>query len=109
MSKYRVTYWRDIPQSITVEGDGRTVKKQLSQKIQNKIDAYAMAIGATSTADYAKEYKRGEWTEREGGPEEVAEALLSELEADAAMIAIPRREATLTPAPLPQGEGMSDD
>ena len=92
MAKYRVMYWKDIPQSFTVEGDGRTIKRELSQKVQNKIDAYAMAIGATSTTDYAKEYKRGQWIEREGSPEEVAEALLSELEAVAAAIEIPRRE-----------------
>ena len=92
MSKYRVMYWKDIPQSFTVEGDGRTVKKELSQKVQNKIDAYAMAIGATSTSDYAKHYKRGQWIEREGSPEELAEQLLSELEAEAAKVEIPRRE-----------------
>ena len=91
MAKYRIMYWKHIPQSITVEGDGRTVKKQLSQKIQNKIDAYAMAIGATSTSDYAKEYKRGDWIERDGSPEEVAETLLSELEAEFAKIEIPKR------------------
>ena len=90
MSKYRVMYWKDIPQSFTVEGDGRTVKKQLSQKVQNKIDAYAMAVGATSTTDYAKEFKRGEWIEREGSPEEVAEALLAELEVAATKIEIPK-------------------
>ncbi|KAA0279632.1 MAG: virulence factor [Anaerolineales bacterium] len=95
MAKYQVMYWRDIPQSFTVEADGRKIKKELSQKVQNKIDAYAMAIGATSTSDYAKEYKRGEWIERDGTPEEVAETLLSELEAAAAMIMIPRREADL--------------
>lgn len=93
MAKYRIMYWKHIPQSITVEGDGRTIKKQLSQKIQDKIDAYAMAVGATSTADYAKEYKRGEWIERDGPPEEVAEALLSSLEAEFARIEIPRRAA----------------
>ena len=93
MSKYRVMYWKDIPQSFTVEGDGRTIKKELSQKVQNKIDAYAMAIGATSTTDYAKEYKRGQWIEREGSPEEVAEALLSELETEFAKIEIPKRDA----------------
>ena len=38
MAKYRVMYWKDIPQSFTVEGDGQTVKKELSQKVQNKID-----------------------------------------------------------------------
>lgn len=92
MAKYRIMYWKHIPQSFTVEGDGRTVKKELSQKIQNKIDAYAMAVGATSTSDYAKEYKRGPWIERDGSPEEVAEALLTELETEFAKIEIPKRE-----------------
>jgi metal-dependent amidase/aminoacylase/carboxypeptidase family protein len=96
MAKYRITYWKHIPQSFTVEGEGRTVKKQLSQKIQDKIDAYAMAVGATSTTDYAREYKRGEWIEREGSPEEVAETLLSELETEFAKIEIPRREKVET-------------
>ena len=91
MSKYRVMYWKEIPQSFTVEGDGKTVKKQLSQKVQNKIDAYAMAVGATSTTDYAKEFKRGEWIEREGSPEELAEIILAELEEVASKIEIPRK------------------
>jgi hypothetical protein len=93
MARYRITYWKHIPQSFAVEGDGRIVKKQLSQKIQDKIDAYAMAEGLTSTSGYAAQYKRGEWIEREGTPEEVAEALLSELEAEFTKIEIPRREA----------------
>ena len=93
MAKYRVMYWKEIPQSFTVEGDGRTIKKELSQKIQNKIDAYAMALGATSTTDYAKQYKRGQWIEREGSAEEVAEMLLAELETEAARIEIPRKDS----------------
>ena len=92
MAKYRIIYWKHIPQSFTVEGDGRTVKKQLSQKIQDKIDAYAMAVGATSTSEYASQFKRGDWIERDGAPEEVADALLAELETEFAKIEIPRRE-----------------
>ena len=91
MARYRIIYWKYIPQSFTVEGEGRTVKKQLSQKIQNAIDAYAMAEGATSTADYAAQYKRGDWVERDGSAEEVAEALLAELETEFARIEIPRK------------------
>jgi metal-dependent amidase/aminoacylase/carboxypeptidase family protein len=87
-------YWKHIPQSITVEGEGRTIKKELSQKIQNAIDAYAMAAGLTSTTDYARGYKRGDWIQREGSPEEVAEALLSELETEFAKIEIPRRNGS---------------
>ncbi len=93
MAKYRIMYWKHIPQSFTVEGDGRTIKKQLSQKIQDKIDAYAMAVGATSTTDYASQFKRGDWIERDGAPEEVAETLLAQLETEFAKIEIPRREA----------------
>ena len=77
MTRYRIMYWKHIPQSFTVEGDGRTIKKQLSQKVQDKIDAYAMMEGLTSTSEYAAQYKRGDWVERDGSPEEVAEALLS--------------------------------
>jgi len=91
MAKYRIMYWKDIPQSFTVDGDGKTVKKELSQKVQNKIDAYAMVIGAISTSDYAKEYKRGQWIEREGTADDIAEMLLAELEAEAAKIEIPRK------------------
>jgi hypothetical protein len=91
MARYRIFYWKHIPSSITVEGDGRTIKKQLSKKIQNNIDAYAMATGLTSTKDYSAQYRRGEWMEREGTPEDVAEVLASELEMEFAKIEIPRR------------------
>jgi hypothetical protein len=91
MAKYRIIYWKEIPQSFIVEENGQTLKKELSQKVQNKIDAYAMAAGITGTTDYAKQYKRGEWLERAGAAEEVANALLVELEAKAAQVIIPRR------------------
>jgi len=91
MAKYRVMYWKDLPQSFTVEGDGQVIKRELSQKVQNKIDAYAMALDATSTTEYAKQYKRGQWIEREGSAEEIAEALMAELEAEAAKVEIPRK------------------
>ena len=94
MARYRIFYWKHIPSSITVEGDGRTIKKQLSQRVQNTIDAYAMASGLTSTDDYSAQYKRGDWIERVGSPEEVADALLSELEAEFAKIQIPRRNGS---------------
>jgi metal-dependent amidase/aminoacylase/carboxypeptidase family protein len=91
MTRYRIFYWKHIPSSITVEGEGRTIKKQLSQKIQNAIDAYAMAVGLTGSEEYSAQYKRGGWIERDGSPEDVAEALLSELETEFSKIEIPRR------------------
>jgi len=94
MTKYRIFYWKHIPSSIVVQGDGKTVKKQLSQRIQNAIDAYAMATGLAGTDDYAAQYKRGEWIEREGDADELADTLLAELETEFAKIEIPRRGTT---------------
>ena len=93
MARYRIMYWKHIPQSFTVEGDGRTVKKQLSQRVQNAIDAYAMATGLSSASDYSAQFKRGNWIEKDGTPEEVAETLLSDLEAEFAKIEIPKRSS----------------
>ena len=93
MAKYRIMYWKHIPQSFTVEGDGRTVKKQLSQKVQNAIDAYAMATGLSSASDYSAQFKRGDWIECDGTPEDVAETLLADLETEFAKIEIPKRGA----------------
>jgi hypothetical protein len=91
MARYRIFYWKHIPSSIVVEGDGRTIKKQLSQKVQNAIDIYAMAAGLTDADEYSAQYRRGEWIERDGSPEEVADALVAELEAEFAKIEIPNR------------------
>ena len=93
MARYRIFYWKHIPSSFTVEGEGRTVKKQLSQKIQNAIDAYAMAVGLTNAEEYSAQYKRGDWIERDGSPEEVAETLLAELETAFAKIEIPKQDS----------------
>lgn len=53
-----------------------------------------MATGSISTRKYAKQSKRGDWIERESMPEEVSEALPSELEAEFANIEIPKRNGT---------------
>ena len=91
MPRYRVTYWNVIPQSFIVEGDGRRVRKEMPQNVQVKIDAFAMATDLTSSDDYTGQYRRGEWIERNGSAEEIAEQLLIELQAVAAAIAIPKR------------------
>ena len=50
-----------------------------------------MAEGLTGTNDYAAQYRRSAWIERDGTPEEVADTLLAELEVEFAKIEIPRR------------------
>jgi len=93
MTRYRIIYWKHIPSAISLQGDGREIKVQLPERFQKAIDAYAMAAGETDTDAYMAAWRRGDWMEREGTPEQVAAALLSELETAFAKIDIPRRKA----------------
>ncbi len=92
MARYRIFYWKHIPSSITVEGDGRTVKKQLSQKIQNAIDAYAMAEGINLHRQTMPPSTNAAIGSNVKAPlKRWQRALVSELETEFAKIDIPRR------------------
>ena len=94
MTKYRITYWKHIPHPLLLKGmDARS--KNNSRRISRTQSTHTpWQPVSTSTEEYAKQYKRGDWIEREGAPEEVAEALLSELEAEFAKIEIPKRNGS---------------
>jgi len=62
-------------------GDGdRTARRPLSQKFQDLIDALAMREGATEGDAYLDGWGQGSWLERDGTPDEVAEAVATEIE-----------------------------
>ena len=92
-TKYRITSWRHIPTMISASGEGREVKVEMPQRFMAAVDAYAMAVGLTGTDDYSVQWKKGPWLEREGAPEEVAEAVRAELEAQFKVIEIPKRNS----------------
>ncbi len=78
---------------IIASGNGREVKVEMSKRFMGAVDAYAMAVGLTGTDDYVAQWKKGPWIEREGGPEEVAQAVKAELEAEFKVIEIPKRNS----------------
>jgi len=82
MAKYTVISWQDIP-SVVEASDGTNVhRKQLAQRFQELIDEVAMRTGLAGTDAYLEKWSRGEPIEREGAPEEVANAVAEELEAN---------------------------
>ena len=97
MARYRVMYWNAYPQSLIVEDDEGRVRKQLSQKVQSRIDAYAMATGLTSGDDYTAQYRRGDWIEHEGSATQVAEQVLAALEEEALAIRLPKKKKSAAP------------
>jgi hypothetical protein len=46
------------------------------------IDEAAMRLGATDSETYLEGWRQSEWEERDGSPEEVAQAVADELESE---------------------------
>ena len=83
MAKYQITYWRNIPSMVTAqEGRRDRARVELSQRFQIAIDDAAMRAGLAGTDAYLSEWRKSEWQEREGTPQDVADAVAAELESE---------------------------
>lgn len=88
MATYQILYWHDIPSQIRVREQGERISKPLSQRFLNAIDAAAMAAGLTGSDEYAVGFHWGDAVavDYEGELDEIAEAVLAEVEAQFADI-----------------------
>jgi hypothetical protein len=83
MATYRILYWQEIPSQIAAADDDDEVKLPMPGKFFDHIDAIALARGLHGTDDYLAQWNWGDEEERAGTAQEVAEAVKSELEANA--------------------------
>jgi len=82
MAEYQVTYWKDIPTMVSArEGRNRT-KAELSPRFMVAVDEAAMRLNLVGSDAYMEAWRRSEWQQRDGSPEEVAAAVAAELEAE---------------------------
>ena len=79
--KYQIIYWRDIPAQVKVKSGRERVGRPLSNRFPVAIDDAAMRAGKIESNDYLAEWHNGDWQEREGELEAVADTLIAELEA----------------------------
>ena len=79
-SAYQIISWRDIPAQIKVRAGVTRISRSLSERFQAAIDEAAMKEGLIGTDEYLAMWRTSQWLEREGAPEEVALALVTELE-----------------------------
>lgn len=83
MATYKILYWQEVPSQIKVEDEIEEVNLPLSQKLMDRIDQLAMQRGLKSADDFLAQWAWSEEEEREGSARAVAEALKTELEAQA--------------------------
>ena len=80
-TSYQIIYWRDIPAQVKVKTTKRPLSRQLSERFERAIDRAAMYAGTIGSDDYLAEWHKSDWQEREGEPEAILEALVTEIEA----------------------------
>ena len=81
MARYQVLYWKDIPAQIKViDEGGKRLSRTLPDRFQIMIDRIAMEEGLAGTDDYLKQWHWTEKREVTGSAEEVAAAVLKDLE-----------------------------
>lgn len=82
MAVYQVLYWKDIPAQIRVYEGKRPNAFEMPEWFQKEIDRVAMKEGLAGTDDYLDLWQWSDKMERDGGVDEVASAVLMELEQD---------------------------
>ena len=80
MAYYQIMYWQEFPSQIKVSDENETVRRMLPDAFQQAIDGAAMAEGSTSTEAYLDGWQWGPKEERPGLAQELADALVAELE-----------------------------
>ncbi len=80
MIRYQIIYWRDIPAQVKVKAGRNRAGRPLSGRFTVAIDEAAMRAGLTDADDYLTQWRNGAWLERDGELEQVAAALVTELE-----------------------------
>ena len=81
MAKYQVMFWKHIPAQVKAWDGKGEVKRLLPDRFQAAIDACAMKDGSTEMDTYLEGWRWGDPQERSGGAEEVATAIVEELDA----------------------------
>ncbi len=80
MAKYQVMFWKHIPAQVKAWDERGEVKRLLPDRFQAAIDAFAMKDGSTEMDAYLEGWRWGETQERAGSAEEVATAVVKELD-----------------------------
>jgi Virulence factor len=80
MAKYQVMFWKHIPAQVKAWDGNGEVKRLLPDRFQVAIDAYAMKDGSTEMDTYLEGWRWGDAQERTGSAEEVATAVVKELD-----------------------------
>ena len=83
MATYKVLYWQEVPSQVKAEDDQDEVNIPMPQRFMERVDRLAMQRGLQGTDDFLAQWRWSDEEERDGTAQEVAAAVVAELEAGA--------------------------
>ena len=83
MATYKVLYWQEVPSQVKAEDDRDEVNIPMPPRFMERVDRLAMQRGLQGTDDFLAQWHWSEEEERDGSAQDVAAAVVAELEAGA--------------------------
>ena len=84
MATYKILYWQEVPSQIKADdGDGRNHRCPCRPASWSRSTCSPPSANCSNADDYLAQWKWSEEEERDGSAEEVAAAVIAELEAQA--------------------------
>jgi Virulence factor len=81
-TQMQIVYWRDIPAQVKARSGEIRASRPLSDRFQQAIDQAAMIAGMSGTDEYLGAWRTSAWENRDGSPEDVAQAATASLESE---------------------------
>ncbi|MEI9973359.1 MAG: virulence factor [Ignavibacteriota bacterium] len=83
MATYKILYWQEVPSQVKAEDDQDEVNLPMPPRFMERVDRLAMQRGLQGTDDFLEQWHWSDEEERDGSAQEVATAVVAELEAGA--------------------------
>jgi hypothetical protein len=80
MASVQILYWKDIPVQVRVRDGRDRANLPMPDRFQYAVDQAAMLAGLTGSDEYTELYEWRNADDRSGAAQEVAEAVVTELD-----------------------------
>lgn len=83
MATYKILYWQEVPSQVKAEDGQDEVSIPMPPRFLERVDRLAMQRGLQGGDDFLAQWRWSGEEERDGSAQEVAVAVVAELEAGA--------------------------
>jgi len=80
LAQYQILSWHEFPAQVKAKADGKEVNIQLPARFEQMIDRAATKRGLIGSDAYLEGWQWSEQQQRDGSPQQVAEAIVRELD-----------------------------